>query len=439
MGQSKHHSVAQPVPPAPLPSPAESIPAKEPLFYGWYVVAVAFFANFAASGTQFYAFNAFMLPLCEARGWTRVDINLAPIIGYICGLVGQYFYGSIINRAGPRRLMSLGALVSALSFITLGQVESLGLFYLAYTMLLMGNTAMSSLVANTAVSNWFAQRRGRALGIATSGITLSGVMLPFIAHHLLLTSGLSYAFLVIGLGMACLAPLAWLVVRDSPESRGLWPDGRPPAGDASPSRPSAMAVCTVPTGQLLRAGSFWRMGLAYGLAAAGSFAVMFQLGPRFQDLGFNSGDAMLLVALTAAAGTCGKFSWGLLCDRFAPNRVAAVMFCLVGLGQILGLTASGPFSVGLFIVVFGFGIGGVMSTFPIMTAWCFGRASFASVFRYLALFLSLQALGYVGMGQSFRLTGSYDSAYFLFVFIDLSAAFMVLGVRQRPRGTVDKL
>ena len=397
------------------------------VYYGWYVVAVAFLANFAAAGSQFYAFNAFMLPLCELRGWTRADINLAPIIGFICGLLGQYSYGTIISITGPRRLMALGAVVSAAAFITLGQAHELWLFYIAYVMLIMGNAAMASLVANTAVSNWFVRLRGRAMGMATSGLTMAGVIIPFAAYHLLHTLGLGWAFTIIGLGIACLAPLAWLVVRDSPESCGMLPDGQavPPQDRASIK---IMPQSQVPPSQLIKNASFWKVGMAYGLASAGAFAVVFQLGPRFQDLGMDGDTAMIMVALTSVAGTCGKFTWGTLCDRFPPNRLAAVMFSMVGLGQLLGWVASGPITVGFFIVVFGFGMGGIMSTFPIISAWCFGRAAFASVFRLLTLFLGLQAIGYVMMGGSFSLTGSYDAAYLVFIFVDMSAAAVIVTV-----------
>ena len=43
---------------------------EERVFYGWYVVAVAFFTNFMSTGTGFYIFNALMTPLCDERGWT---------------------------------------------------------------------------------------------------------------------------------------------------------------------------------------------------------------------------------------------------------------------------------------------------------------------------------------------------------------------------------
>ncbi|MBV1753420.1 MAG: hypothetical protein KUA39_17535, partial [Desulfarculus sp.] len=227
---------------------------------------------------------------------------------------------------------------------------------------------------------------------------------------------------------AALAPLAWFFVRDSPESCGMLPDGQAVAPEDRASI-KIMPQAQVPPSQLIKSSSFWKVGMAYGLASAGVFAVVFQLGPRFQDLGMDGDTAMIMVALTSVAGTCGKFTWGTLCDRFPPNRLAAVMFSMVGLGQILGWVAGGPVTVGFFILVFGFGMGGIMSTFPIISAWCFGRAAFASVFRLLALFLGLQAVGYVLMGGSFSLTGSYDAAYMVFIFVDMAAAAVIVTVR----------
>ncbi|MBW2182223.1 MAG: hypothetical protein JRG81_17930, partial [Deltaproteobacteria bacterium] len=63
------------------------------VFYGWFIVAIAFIANFISVGTGFYVFNAFMEPLCEIRGWTRTDVNLALTIGMTFMLLGQIIFG----------------------------------------------------------------------------------------------------------------------------------------------------------------------------------------------------------------------------------------------------------------------------------------------------------------------------------------------------------
>jgi len=86
--------------------------------------------------------------------------------------------------------------------------------------------------------------------------------------------------------------------------------------------------------------------------------------------------------------------------------------------------------VAVFILLFGFAMGGVMSTFPILIADLYGRESFASVARFMALFFLLQAAGYLLMGQSYDRTGSYNTAYTVFLLLDIIAAGLILSVRR---------
>ncbi len=155
------------------------------VFYGWYVVAVAFLTNFMATGTGFYIFNALMTPLCDQRGWTRTELNAAPAIGLAVGILSSLLYGTLVTRVGPRILMFLGSIVSGFAFASLGLASKIGHFYLVCMLLYLGNGAMSGIVSNTAVSNWFVEKRGKALGLATAGISLSGAILPFLAMRIL--------------------------------------------------------------------------------------------------------------------------------------------------------------------------------------------------------------------------------------------------------------
>ncbi|RJX34736.1 MAG: MFS transporter [Desulfarculus sp.] len=420
------------------------------LFYGWYVVAVAFLANFISTGTGFYVFNAFMIPLTETRGWTRAELNLAPMLGFAAILLGQFAYGTLLARVGPRLLITLGPLLASGAFIMLGQAHSLGWFFVCYMLLMAGCGAMGGIVANTAVSNWFERRRGKALGLATTGISLSGAVVPLVAAALIQGVGLRGAFVYIGLGMLVLSPLAWLVIRDTPESCGLKPDGYPAAppaeaclaADTEPELAEAASFEPPPAGplywtprRLARCGAFWRLGLAYGLVIAGTTGVMYQLAPRFRDLGFAPGSAMLLMSLAALMGTAGKYVWGQFCDGRDPRKVAAVMMCATGAGLALGLVSGGLAMVLLFVVVYGFAMGGAVSTFVIMAAHLFGRRHFSQVFRLLAMFLALEVLGFLAMGQSFSLTGSYDAAYGIFIGLDLLGMTLVLTLPRHQLAT----
>ncbi len=425
---------------------------RESVFYGWYIVGAAFLANFMATGTGFYIFNALMTPLCDERGWTRTQVNAAPSIGLAVGILSALLYGTIVTRVGPRILMFLGAIVSGVAFASLGLAREIRHFYLLCVLLYLGNSAMSGIVSNTAVSNWFVEKRGKALGLATAGISLSGAVLPVLAMRTLDATDLPSLFLRTGLMTWALVPVIWLVVRDWPEDWGLLPDGLHPgdrargeewkARDLQPAASVTSQTFLLPEGaappaswrpaDLFRTRAFWMAGFAYGLVMMGTVGVMFQLGPRFTDIGYDRGTAMALVSLTAFIATIGKAAWGMLCDRYEPRRVVALLMAMNGIGLCLALVPGTLLALGAFILLFGFAMGGIMSTLPILVADLYGRESFASVSRFMSLFVILQVGGYMLMGQSFDRTGSYDAAYAAFVLLDIAGAALVLSASRPP-------
>ena len=404
------------------------------IFYGWYVVAAALLGNFMSSGIGFYVFNAFLLPLNETRGWSRADLNLAPMIGFMCGLLAQFAYGSVLHRVGPRRFMTMGPILAGSAFIMLGWAESLPWFIFWYVCMMIGNGAFTGLVSNSLVTNWFEARRGRALGLATVGISLSGVVLPPLAAWLIQDFGLQAAFWVIGGTMLLMSPVSFLVVRDDPAQMGLLPEGGAPhaswgAGDATERHRLEQIIWT--PALLAKSGVFWKVGLSFGLVLAGVMGVLYQLAPHLMDRGLSPEAALGLVSLAAALGAGGKYFWGHLCDRYEPRMMVAWLMGCVGLSLVLGLLHWGLVGAVAFVSLFGLGMGGLLSTFPIITAHLYGRRAFAPVFRFLVLFQIIQALGYLVMGRTYNWLGSYDAALGLFAAVDLGAVLLILSLPNR--------
>lgn len=410
-------------------------PRNSRIFYGWYVAAVACVANFMTVGTHFYIFNVFLEPLCELNGWTRTQVNLALVIGTFFGIFGQVIFGTIVTKVGPRILMVAGSLLAGASFIFIGRADTLTELYTSYSLLYIGNMSYGGIVANTVVSNWFVEKRGKALGLATAGISLSGALLPLIAMFIMLKTSLPTTSAIIGLAVLSVGPLAWVVVRDWPEDCGLSPDGEKWATDVEKNIRDARQAPTAgrqnkwPLGRLLKTPTFYKVGFAYGLTLCGTVGVMSQLKPRFSDLGFSDETAMYFMASTALLGAFGKFTWGSLCDRFDARKVAAVLMAMNGAGLSLALIKGSLPVLICFVVIFGFAMGGIMSTYPIIVANLFGRESFAPVLKYVSLFLILQMGGFLVAGQSYDRFGSYDPAYAAFILLDLTAAGLVFTVK----------
>lgn len=404
------------------------------LFYGWYIVLVACVTNFLGSGTGFYIFNAFIEPLCAAKGWTRAEINIAPMLGYIINICGVLFFGTMVYRVGPRILMTFAPLVSATAFVLMAFCTNIFLFYAAFMLLFLGIGGMSGIVTATAVSNWFVRKRGKALGIATSGVSLAGVILPPVAMDIIEKSGLMSAFLWIALVIGLSAPLSWLVVRRRPEDMGLLPDGDAISFSTANNAASVTADDSPPCGirpsywtfsMAIRSSTFWQIGLAYGLCMASVLGVMFQLKPRFSDVGFDDKTAMRLMAATALAGVAGKYLWARLCDNFKVRKVVVTLLALNAVGLGLLLIPQSMTAAIFFVIIYGFYMGGVVSTQPVIIADSFGREAFPTIARYVWVVVGINFVGYPIMGGSFHLTGSYDAAYVIFIIFNVCAVCLI--------------
>jgi sugar phosphate permease len=107
-----------------------------------------------------------------------------------------------------------------------------------------GASAMGGLATAKLVTNWFSRRRGTALGIAATGISASGVVMPYVTATLIEQYGWREGFLVYGAFTALVVvPLVLRLVISSPEEVGLRPDGQrpgatPPATTTEPPGPA---------------------------------------------------------------------------------------------------------------------------------------------------------------------------------------------------------
>ena len=420
----------------PVPLTAE-LRGGQRVYYGWYIVAVAFISNFLGTGTGFYIFNAFIEPLCALRGWTRAEINMAPMLGYIVNLFGVLLYGTLVTRVGPRILVAVSTVITAISFLLMGVTSSLWTFYLLFMVLFLGISGMSGIVTTTMVGNWFILKRGNALGLAAAGVSLSGVVMPAAALAIINTSGIFSAFVWVSVAILFVAPLAWFFIRTRPEDHGLLPDGvrheqgvvrdAEPFIDRSPVMPAHWSFPMV-----IRDRTFWTIGVAYGLSMASVLGVMFQLKPRFSDVGFDAVTAMRFMAATALVGTAGKYLWAFMCDRFPSKYVVAALLFLNAAGLCIGLMHPSLPVVIIFITMYGFAMGGVVSTQPVMIAEYFGREAYPSVGRYVGLIVGINCIGYPIMGWSFDITGSYDAAYYVFIMLNLISMILIMTLKK-PR------
>src|SRR5262249_57485157 len=118
--------------------------------------------------------------------------------------------GRLVDRSGARPVEIVGAWSMAVGYLLLSHVRSLPALYLCLAgPVALGSTCIGALPNNAAVARWFVARRGRALGIATAGISAGGIVFAPLAQYLIthLGSPPAYVLLALLLLLLVLPPL----------------------------------------------------------------------------------------------------------------------------------------------------------------------------------------------------------------------------------------
>ena len=415
------------------------------IYYGWWIVLASMSILVIGSGLYWQGFGVFFLSLQEEFSTNRAAlsgaISLSQLEGGMMGPLGGY----LVDRFGPRRMITIGAIAMGVGFILMSQVTSLVMFYVVFLgVISVGMSIGIRVPALVAPANWFVKKRGLAIGIALTGSGLGGLFIPVLGF-LIVNYGWRMTAVVAGIAVWVLAiPLA-MVMRTRPEDYGLLPDGdrpseRPPApadagaaDDSSAARPAADHLEGDYTLRgALRLPVFWFLAIAFGLRQFAVGAISLHVVPFMVDTGRSLEVASFILAATTLTSVVGRLGFGYLADRFPPRYIMAVSMMMVGIGAlILTNVTDGWTLLVLYIAVYAIGWGGGAVTMNATRGAYFGRRAFGTIsgtMDFVQMFGLV--LGPVFAGFVYDVTGSYTIAFTSFAIS--AAASGVLMVFLRP-------
>ena len=230
------------------------------LYYGWRMIAVGSMLRILGGGLYFYGFSVFFLPLSQDLSLSRASTSLVFSLARAQGAFEAPIAGYFMDRHGPRPLMIMALMMTGIGHMILSGVHS----YLTLLIVYMGVVSLSfhagfmdapMLIANT----WFIRKRTMAMALISGSIGIGGFIFTPILSAVVHAFGWRQAafacgivFMVVGM------PLA-LLVRRSPESIGLLPDGdRVLAAHTDPTQHGhANEEVNFTLAQALRTSSFW--------------------------------------------------------------------------------------------------------------------------------------------------------------------------------------
>lgn len=424
--------------------------ASESRFLGPRQIALAAFASFLASTITFGAFGNFVGPIAEAFAVPRSTIGLGASFTVLAMGVVAPFVGRWLDGGRARTMMAAGAFASAIGLLLLARAEALWQASIAYVgFVCIGSALFGSVPSMALATNWYARRRGLALGFTVAGATLSSYLAPASAQALIDAFGWRTAVAVFGAWTLLIAvPLFGFFVIGRPEDAGQRPDGDVDAADGSGAQrvaasidaaaaaPASPAPGTRETRELARDPRLWLLALGFGLVMTSPVVLMGLLVEFGKDLGFSAQQAAAFFGAMVPFSLLGKVVVGGLADvaPLKPSIVAIVVLNML-VWAIFWLEPSYP----VFLAtgaLYGVGIGGAAPVHGVATARCFGRASFGranglGAMAGIPLLAAASALSHLLEGA----TGSYSTGFLVQIGLIAVGGILLSFVRFPSRET----
>lgn len=354
---------------------------------------------------------------------TGLQYSTVLSMGTVAGLVGFLFfivYGQINRKIGARKTSALCMILSGIAYIGLGAATTLVQY--AICLCVVSGSAMSGgyIAGGTLVAQWFPKKKGIVMGYTTMGHNLASAFYVPMISALVGGLGLQVGVLVPSILVMALGIVGLLLMRDTPQERGLNPDNvSDEEYQTEYFTDSVEEDGGWTTKALLKTKELWLAAVTTGLYQLVTVGIMTQLVVRNMQLGFTQPQAITLMTVLACIGVAGSWGFGVIDQKYGTKKSMLVF----GLWYVIALVANvTEMKAGIYLSVFmiGMAIGGSANFTTSLPAAIFGRHGFNKVNSVIFPIQGLvTSLNFLLSGISLALTGSLRGCYVVFIVVIL--------------------
>ena len=402
---------------------------KPRFFYGYVVVAAAFFIQIFAWGIN-NSFGVFFNPLLTEFGWLRATISGAVSMNFLVHGLISIFMGGLNDRFGPRLIMTCCGFFMGLGYLLMAGVHAVWQMYLFYGLIAgIGLSGMDVIVLST-IARWFTKKRGTMSGFIKMGTGVGMVIIPIFVTWLITTYGWRTGFAVLGaLILVFVVLLAQFLVRD-PTKKGQRPDNeRDTDTRRMDSREHGLSFK-----EAIHTRQFWTVCAVYFLILVCVYTILMHIVQHAIDLGISAPSAAHVLATIGGVSIAGRFVMGSSGDRIG-NRMALLICLSFLLASLLWLQlAITLWMFYLFAALYGFAHGGFFALGSPLVAGLFGTRSHGIIFGIVIFSSTIGgAIGPIMAGHMFDVTRSYQIVFIILAALAIIGLILTGSLRPIPQ------
>jgi OFA family oxalate/formate antiporter-like MFS transporter len=399
----------------------------------WIQLLLGLIAMMSISSPQ-YVWTLFTGPLNQKLGTTLAELqwtfSLLIILQTWCSPLQAY----LVDRFGPRTLISVGALMSGGGWVLSAYVDNVWMLYLTYGVICGFGTGIIYVGIIGLMVRWFPDRRGLAAGIAAAGYGFGAFFTSFPIDSMIKSSGYAHTLVVWGIIQGIIGILAAQWLRLPPEQHAQTVVVDPAVAERQTRR-------SYTPREMLQNPIFWLLFVMMSMMATSGLMVTSNVGPFAREYGVAEmtvlGMAALPLSLTLSRLTNGLtrpfFGW--VSDHLGREVTMAIAFSLEAVAiLVLFAFIDRP---ALFVVLTGlvfFGWGEIFSLFPSTLTDTFGSTYAATNYGFLYI---AQGVGSIlgGPAAAFlkQVTGSWSTVFIVVAILDAVTALLAVTALKAMR------
>lgn len=371
------------------------------------------FVNVGFPSTSFGIYQPYIVAV---PGMTHAYGSLIVTLRNLSSLLTMFFVAIYYKKFNCRMGIVIATIITAIGFVLFGFSDNVVMFSISSVICGIGYGLGGSAGMTILLGNWFTKDIGKAIGIATIGSSLSGVILPGLVLYIISNLSLNYAFWA----QACIAIVTAVIllifVRNKPLTLKT----------NSENFRKKTKIMSKHKYRLFVFGIF----LIGGACLSG----IVYLSILFTTAGVDANVAANVVAVCSAFLCLGKFITGYTFDRFGTYKGTALVIIIVFSGILLLCWAPYQSDIFAYVAAALFGWGSSITTVGI-SKWSLDLSRSGRREKTVRDFQSAYAAGgfVTGMfpGLIAEVFNSYIPFYAFSVFLIIIAGIIILSVYPR--------
>lgn len=286
-------------------------------------------------GVLYYAFTVLAPAISVDTGWSATAVTSAFSVGSLTGALAGIAVGRLLQRRGPRLVMTAGSLLGAAAVALVGLAPTYPVFVAAWLLVGLASAGTFYPPAFAALTHWYGTGRIRAITTLTLVAGFASTIFAPLTAALGEGVGWRGTYLVLAtLLLVVTVPAHALALR-------------------LPWRPSGETGHARPDREILTSRTFLLITASGTLASLAMYASLVNLVPLLLDHGVGLQLAAWALGLSGAGQVAGRLAYPTLDRRLRPSTRAAGIIALMGATLVVLALVPGPALLLIAIAVVG--------------------------------------------------------------------------------------